>query len=313
MGNSAISDRVPVFTSTARSAMTKRPFWGKTLPSARINSSVRGARAPLLPVLDEPEVFRIADTDQDADGVDARHRIQEGGLALSHEVSGRHLSFTDQPLDGRPDRAVAQVQLRLGNRGLGGLDGGLGLLDAALLLDLRRVQGRSARLHVGPGAIQVGGGVVVILLGYGPPLGQGLQSPFVRFGLSQTRQRDVEVGLGGLDSRVVFGIGQIGLRLGELRLGLLELCLVLPLVEREEELVFLYHGPLGEVLRLQNRLHAGTDFNGIHGVRARDELAVDRDRLLDDFRDDDCRRGGRGRLLGFLAFLAPLAAHQRNG
>ncbi len=298
-GNSAMIERVPVFRSTARSAMTTVPLCGKTLPSARISSSAAPPLAcPFFRMRHEPEVFRLADAEIDADRVDARHGVQKGGLALAHEVPGGHLALADQALDGRPDRAVAHVQLRLDDGGLGGRDRGLGLLDAALLVDLRRVDTRLLGLDFGPGAIQIRDRVVVVLLGYGPPLGQRLQAPLVRFGLAEAREGHVEIGLGALDQGVVLGERQIRLGLGELRLGLQELRLVLALVEREEELVFLHHGAFGEVLRLQERRHPGADLHRLLGVGLRDELAVDRHRLLDDFRDHHGRgrRGGRGLL-----------------
>ena len=165
----------------------------------------------------------------------------------------------------------------------------------------------------GPGGIQIRDRVVVVLLGHGPPLGQRLQAPLVRFGLAEAREGHVEIGLGALDQGVVLGERQIRLGLGELRLGLQELRLVLALVEREEELVLLHHGALGEVLRLEERRHPGADLHRFLGVGLRDELAVDRHRLLDDFRDHHVRgrRGGRGLLL--LGFLAPIAGSQRDG
>ena len=201
----------------------------------------------------------------DANGVDTRYRVEQRGLALADEISGIDEPLADKAADRRADRGVAQVELRLDDCGLGGRDSRAG-------------------------GLQIRDGVVVVLLGHGSPLGQGLQAPLVGFGLAESR-------LGTL----------------ELRLGLQQLRFVFARVEREQQLVLLDDRALGEVLRGEVRLHPGADLHRFLGLDLRDVLAVDRYRLLDDLGDDyGRRRRGGARLFGLVGFLALVAGGQRH-
>ena len=114
-------------------------------------------------------------------------------------------------------------------------------------------------------------------------------------------------------STLLLGPRQLGLRLAELRAGALEGRLVLGPLDLEEDLALLDVRAFREPDVLENTLDTGAKLHGLDRVGLCHELRRDRDRLLDDLRHDDGRRGRRrGRAL---LRLGPVAGreggHQR--
>ena len=195
--------------------MTTRPLWGNILPFARVNSSPSPIPSlRFFPQGHEVQIVRLADGQVDADGVDAGYRVQQRGLAAPHEIAGCDLALADQAGDGRQDRTVAEVQLGQRDVAFRLLHGPLPLLDGRLLVHLCRRQLGRAGFHVGPGRLLGREGGVVILLRDGLLLGQGLQAIDVIVGLGQVGFGDFDVRLGGLDVRLVLGETSSALALG---------------------------------------------------------------------------------------------------
>ena len=134
--------------------------------------------------------------------------------------------------------------------------------------------------------------VVIVLLRHGSLFGQRFQPLDVLIGLVQLRQRDLHVGLRGVDHGSVLGLRQVRLGLGQLRLGLHELGFVLALVEREEHLPRLDHRAFVVALRQEKRLHARADIHRVGGVGARRQFGEERHGLLNDGGNHD-GDGGR--------------------
>ena len=145
-------------------------------------------------------------------------------------------------------------------------------------------------------------------------IGQWLQASHVGVRLVQKREGHVQIGLGGVDGRLLLREGQVGLGLGQLRPPLLELGLELSLIQGEEHLVLLDHGAFREVLLLQEGLDAGADLDRVLGVGARHELAANRHRPLHNLGDDDGGRGrrGGGLLVGGALALSAASEHARH-
>ena len=113
---------MPVFRSTARSAMMMRPFSGNVEPSARISSSSpRALHLALGPHALVHQVLALADAHVDAHRIDVGDGGQQRGVALSDEIAGRHLARAGDAVDRRRDGAVLDVQLGLANAGIRGL------------------------------------------------------------------------------------------------------------------------------------------------------------------------------------------------
>ena len=127
------------------------------------------------------------------------------------------------PAIGRGHAAVLDVQLRLNDGCLRGLHRGLGLLDLRGLVHLGGVERGLATFDIGPRALLVGQGVVVVLLRHGALFGERLESLDVLVGLVQARRRDPQVCLRGRDDGLLLRLRQVGLGLRELGLGLHQL------------------------------------------------------------------------------------------
>ena len=115
LGNSATILRVPVFRSTARSAMMMRPFCGKR---RAVGQDQFQFAAPALhlafgshALIDQ--VLTLADAHEDAHRIDIGDGGEQGGLALPDEVAGGHLARAGDAVDGRRDGAVLHVEFGL--------------------------------------------------------------------------------------------------------------------------------------------------------------------------------------------------------
>ena len=161
--------RVPVFRSTARSAMMMRPFSGNAEPSARDQLQFGGAALQLALVSHALvyQVVALADADEDAHRIDIGDGGEQGRLALPHEVAGRHQTRAGDAGDRRRDRAVLDVQFGLTDARLRGLHRGLRLLNRRRLVHLGGIQRRLSSFDVGPRALLGGQRVVIVLLGDG--------------------------------------------------------------------------------------------------------------------------------------------------
>ena len=82
-GNSATRLRVPVFRSTARSAMMMRPFSGKVEPSARINCrSPAASQFAFGPHPLKHQVLALADAHVNAHRIDVGDGREQRGVSL---------------------------------------------------------------------------------------------------------------------------------------------------------------------------------------------------------------------------------------
>ena len=251
----------------------------------------------------EPEIVGFGDADVGVDGVHRGDRHEQRGLALAHQVPAVHLDFADDPGDGGLDGRVAEIQLRLGDGGLGRLDRGIGELDLGALGELGILEGSLGPFHAGRGHFLRGLGGVQILLRDRPRLGQRPVPGDVTAGLLEIGLALVELGLGTRDDRGVPCPRGVGLGLGELSARGLERRRVFLGLDDEERLprrdlrAFLERHPL------DHTGDAGSHFHGGHRFRAGREVTHDGHRVLHHLGHHD-RGRGRGSLLGALGAVA---------
>ena len=120
---------MPVFRSTARSAMMIRPFCGKRGAVGEDQLQIAGALHLALgphPLI--RQVLALADADVDSHRIDVGDRREQRGLTLSNEIAGSDLAYSGDPVDWRRDAAVLDVELGLLNTRLRGFDCSLRLL-----------------------------------------------------------------------------------------------------------------------------------------------------------------------------------------
>ena len=140
--------------------------------------------------------------------------------------------------------------------------------------------------------------VVQVHLWHRLRLSERLEPCDVELGLRERGLALLELRPRAEDLDLLLGPRQLGLRLGELRAGALEGRLVLGPLDLEEDLAFLDVRAFLEPDMLEHALDARAKLHGLDRVGLRHELRRDRDRLLDDLRHDDGRRGRRrGRAL----------------
>ena len=242
----------------------------------------------------EPEVVHLAHGRGDLDRIDGGHGGEQRRLTPADEVALVHVEPPDDAAHRRADGRVGEVQLGLGDGGARRLDGGLGLLDADPLVELGVLEGGLRRGHAGDGHLLRREGVVQVHLRHGLGLGERLEPGDVELGLRERGLALLELGLRPCDLDLLLRLGELGLRLAELRARALEGRLVLGPLDLEEDLALLDVGAFLEPDVLEHALDARAKLHRLDRVGLRHELRHDRDRLLDDLRHDDGRRR-RGR------------------
>jgi hypothetical protein len=148
----------------------------------------------------------------------------------------------------------------------------------------------------------------------------------LRFGAEERRGRSVAVVLPAIDLGLRRGVlldeagvarelrrrvAEGRLLRGDLRLGLLELCLVLLGLDREEEVALLHLRAVREVHLLEIALDARDERDRVRRGGVAGELEVARDRLTHGLRDRHRRRRGRGRLRTLPARREPAREHEQ--
>ena len=272
-------------------------------------------RARVGPLADHGERELLADRKLRVDRIDLGDRRQRVLIVRADVVTDVGHAETRHAGDRREHSRVAEVELRVGDRGPRGGDVGLLRLDVGV----RLLESGPRVRHVGLRVLYRGAGgrdrrdvrevvldrVVELLLAHRSALGQWRIAGDVELGppLVGRRLRDLGFALGDLRERLLDlrltradlrpGLAQLRLRLKELGLRLVERYLIRPGIDLEQEVASLHRGPLGVVLAYEVAADPGTDLRADVADQRTDPLRGDRDISLDHELGLDDRRGRR--------------------
>ena len=288
---------------TARSPKRSLPSCGYLVLSARNSSTGELGLRPRGRALRELQVFLLADRELDAHRIEARDRREEGRLAAPHQISERYLAFADLPLHRREDRAVAEVELRVGEIGLREEDRGGARLDRRLLDQPRVHQHCILGFCVQPRDLVGRDRIVQVLLRHRLLGGERRQAVHVLCGFGVLGLRLVELGLCLAHRDLIRG--ELGLRLrpGEARGAGFHVRLVLAGVDFVEDLILLDGLSLFENPTFEEALDARADVDRRVGLGAPDVLAIDGNGRLGRLGDDDGGGGALGPAAPLSSFL----------
>ena len=206
-------------------------------------------------------------------GINRRDR-GDGSAGGTDQRADLLLRDPGDAIDRRNEPRKSEVELRRFDRGLGGLDRGVGCLN----LRPRGFDSGLCRLHLRLRGQIVLRGVVEILLRDGLLLGERDVAVHIELGsvLIRLGRRELRFRLSQLRLR----LRQLSVGLRELSLGLIERGLKRPRIDLKQQLPLLDERTFGVILLQQIAGHLGLDGGVYHAVERADPLAVDRNIFL---------------------------------